>query len=106
MELRAQGNPFSLTHHEVWEVDEFEERLRKGGKYLYGTTGLPIATQNLTTEEARWMLNEQLLVMTDAAYALTRYGYVTDEEGVIRRFTFRLAQLLLFNVISDLEELD
>ena len=101
-----QGIPIRLTHHEVWEVEEFEERLRKGNKYHYDSTGLPVATKNLSVQESQWMLNEQLLVMCDAAYALTRYGYVTDEEGVIRRFTFRLAQLLLFNVISDLEELD
>jgi hypothetical protein len=103
---RDLGNPIRLQHHEVWEVDEFEARLRLGKKYIMGPSGLPIATQNLSHEEAQWMLNEQLLVMSDHAYAITRYGYVTDEEGVIKRFTFRLAQLLLFNVISDLEDLD
>lgn len=96
----------TLQHHEVWEVEEFEASLQKGGHYLYGTTGLPIATQNLTPRQSRWMLNEQLLVMCDAAYALTRYGWVTSEEGVIMRFNFRMAQLLLFNVIADLEECD
>ena len=105
-ELRSQGNPLSLTQHEVWEVDEFEERLQRGGKYIYDSTHRPIGVQNLTAEESQWMLNEQLMVMSDHAYAITRYGYVTDEEGVIRRFTFRLSQLLLFGVISDMEDLD
>ena len=87
-------------------MDEFEERLRKGNKYIYDDTGLPIRTQNLSPEESRWMLNEQLLVMCDAAYAITRYGWVTNEEGVITRFKFRLAQQILFNVIADLEDQD
>lgn len=104
--LREQGTPFSLLQRTVPEVDEFEERLARGNKYIYGPTGLPIDTQNLSPEEAHWMLNEQLMVQCDAAYAVTRYGWVSDEEGVIRRFRFRLAQQLLFDVISDLEDLD
>jgi hypothetical protein len=105
-DLRDQGIHHSLHYHEVWEVEDFEERLIKGGKYVYDATHLPIATQNLSTEESRWMLNEQLLVMCDAAYAITRYGWVTSEEGVITRFKFRMAQQLLFNVIADLENCD
>lgn len=104
--IAQQGLPFDIEYHSVAEVDAFEARLRDGGKYIYGASGLAIGTQSLTVEEAQWMRNEQLLVQCDHAYAVTRYGYVVNEEGVIQRFTFRSAQSLLFEVISGLEDDD
>lgn len=52
------------------------------------------------------MLNEQLLVMCDAMYALTRYCFIKDEQNVIRRFDIRIPQMLLYSIICDLEDRD
>lgn len=93
-----------LEYHSVAEVDDFEFHLKRKGKYAYDASGRPDGTQNLEPWESQWMMNERALVMCDAAYALTRYGFVKDEENVIRRFEFRMGQRMLFEIISDLEE--
>lgn len=71
--------------------------------YSFDSRGGAESLQNLTLFEQDWILNEQLLVMCDAMYALKNYMFVKDEENVIRRFDPRLPQQLLFDIISDLE---
>jgi hypothetical protein len=93
-----------LEYHSTSEVDAFERDLIKQGKYLYDEVGRPCGTQNLTARDSHWMLNEQLLVMCDAAYYLTRYAYLRNEEGVVQRFRFRVPQRIYFDIICDLEE--
>ena len=93
-----------LEYHTVAEVDDFERALIRDNKYLYDEFGRPHSTQNLTEFDRHWMLNEQLLVMCDAPYALTRYCFVKNEENIIGRFSFRVPQRLLFDIICDLEE--
>ena len=97
---------FTPVRHSVEEVAAFEQWLKDEGKYVYDDSGLPLATCNLAPWESQWMLNERCLVMADAHYAVTRYCYVIDEEGVIKRFSFRVAQQILFNIIADLEARD
>jgi hypothetical protein len=92
-----------LTYHSVSQVEEFESRLRESAKYTYNESGKPNGTLNLTTEEAQWMSNEQALCVCDAAYFLTRYAFLRDEEGIIKRFSFRVPQRLYFDIICDLE---
>jgi len=94
----------SLEYHTVAEVEEFELRMAKSGKYLLGEMGQPIATRDLNDFERAWMLNEQLLVLCDAAYFLTRYAFLRSEEGVIQRFKFRVPQRIYFDIVCDLEE--
>jgi hypothetical protein len=103
---RDQGNPFHIKYHETWEIDEFEAYLHHNNKYTYDDQSNPIGVKNLSAEDARFILNEQILMQCDAAYAMTRYCYVIDEVGRIARFNFRLAQAILFDVISDLENKD
>jgi hypothetical protein len=97
---------FYPQYHTSSDIDNFEEDLKRKGKYVLSKEGVPIATQNLTPADKRWILNEQALVMCDAAYALTRYGWVIDEEGTVMRFHFRVAQKVLFEIIADLESRD
>lgn len=94
----------TLEPHSPEEVDEFEAILRRENKYTYDEFGRPNGTQNLDDFHIAWMLNEQLLVLCDARYALTRYCWVKDEENIIRRFTFRVAQELIYEIICDLED--
>jgi hypothetical protein len=96
----------SLERHTPDEVDAFESHLVRKSLYTYDDLGRPSGTRNLSDFERDWMLNEQLLTLCDAEYFLTRYCIVKDEENVIRRFEFRVAQRVIFDVISDLEARD
>lgn len=95
---------FTPEYHSVNEVIEFEKRLQDGGKYIYDPAGLPIGTQNLTSDDARWMQNEQALIQCDAAYFFTRYCFLRSEEGIVERFHFRVPQRIYFDIICDLQE--
>lgn len=97
---------FFPQYHSRDEIDDFERQLKRNKKYQYSKDGLPIALQNITANDKQWILNEQCLVMSDAAYAITRYGWLIDEEGNVCRFNFRVAQRVLFDIISDLEDRD
>jgi hypothetical protein len=92
--------------HTVEEVTAFDDHLRRQGMYVYNDSGAPASVQSLTQFERDWMLNEQVLVMSDADYFLTRYAYIKDEQNNIHRFSFRIPQRLLFEIISDLESRD
>lgn len=104
--LVIAAREFGVTpeRHSVLEVDQFDTYLRERGKYIYDDLGRPVGTQNLSDFDHAWMINEQILCMCDARYALERYCYVKDEQNVIRRFEFRIPQLLLYSIICDLEE--
>jgi hypothetical protein len=97
---------FTPVPHTIDEVAAFEEHLRASAKYQYDENGQPCGCVNLAPWEVQWQLNERCLVMVDAMYALTRYCFVIDEEGVIKRFVPRVAQQILFNIIADLESRD
>jgi hypothetical protein len=97
---------FDVTYHSVAEVAEYETWLKDQKRYIYDDEGRPLACQNLEPWERQWQLNERVLVMADADYAVTRYCFVVDEEGTIRRFAFRIAQQILFGIISDLEAME
>lgn len=98
---------FSPVRHSVEEVAAFESWLSDEHRYVLDADGRPAAVvADLAPWERQWMLNERCLVMCDADYGVTRYGFVIDEEGVIRRFAFRIAQAILFGIIADLEHAD
>lgn len=92
-----------LEPHSLADVDSFEDHLKRHNKYVLDVNGRPTGTQNLTQFEHDWILNEQLLVMNDASYALTRYCFLKDDDGVIHRFNFRVPQRIFYDIISDLE---
>ena len=74
--------------------------------YTYGDTGAPDGVQNLSQFEHDWMLNEQALCLCDASYFLTRYAFLKNEENVVQRFTFRVPQLIYFDILCDMEDHD
>jgi hypothetical protein len=88
------------------EIDSFNARLEREGKFLYDDTGKPEAVTDLSPADKEFIRHNQALVLCDAAYALTRFCYVRDEEGIIKRFKFRVPQQLLWDIICDLEEKD
>jgi hypothetical protein len=97
---------FVPVRHSIDEVEAFETWLTDESRYILDADGRPCSVHHLDAWERQWMLNERCLVMCDADYAVTRYGFVIDEEGVIRRFAFRIAQAILFGIIGDLESRD
>ena len=104
--LASREFDFTPEYHSTEEVDEFERYLVRNDKYKYNDMGVPESTQNLSDLDREWMLNEQTLCICDAAYALTRYCFIKNEQNIIGRFSFRIPQKLLFDIICDLEERD
>jgi hypothetical protein len=88
------------------EIDAFNAKLEREGKIIFDATGKPKGTTDLSPSDAQFIKQNQALIMCDAVYALTRFCYIKDEEGVIQRFRFRVPQHLLFDIICDLEERD
>lgn len=103
IEVAQQDFGVALEYHSISEVEQFEDHLSKHGMYVYDGQGRVEGTQNLTEFERDWILNEQLLCMCDAEYALTRYCFVKNEQNVIERFTFRVPQQILYHIICELE---
>jgi hypothetical protein len=97
---------FLPTYHSVQEVDNFEKQLTDKNKYMRDDSGKIVGMQGLTARDRWWIENEQILVQCDAAYFLTRYSWVRDEENIIRRFNFRAPQKMIFDIICDLEKRD
>src|SRR6266403_150722 len=104
LEEARKQHGFLPVRHSPEEVDQFERHLRDHNKYLLDDKGNPIGTQNLSPDESRWILNEIILCTCDAHYALTRYVFLIDRQGVVMRFVPRVAQEILFGIIADLEE--
>lgn len=107
---------FRPTYRTIEEVDWFENHLRKtyGSFYDEAERRKPEKPHEFLKEalsdrlqqwEVNWMLNERLLSMSDAAYALTRYCWIKSEQNVIQRFYFRVAQKIIFDIIADLEDI-
>ncbi len=96
---------FTPEYHSVSEVDAFEQHLRDTGHYTYDDSGRPSGVANLAPDDRQWMVNEQVLCQCDAAYFLTRYAYVKNEQNIIERFHFRIPQRLLFDIICELESM-
>src|SRR5271170_3120330 len=93
-------------YHSIAEVEAFEDHLQRGNFYHFDTVGKPDSLVNLTAFESAWIANEQLLVLCDAAYALTRYCYIKDEQNIIRRYEHRVPQRILYDIICELDASD
>jgi hypothetical protein len=82
------STPFE--YHSVEEVDNFEAYLRQNNMYqFHPATGLPSGTQNLSDFARRWMLNEQVLCLCDASYALSRYCNTPEAPVWMADLTFK-----------------
>lgn len=104
--LAIASKEFNIVpeYHTVEEIDLFERHMTRKAKYTYDDLGRPNGVCDLTDFEQQWMLNEQVLVLCDAAYFLTRYCYLRDETNTVTRFKFRVPQYIYFEIICDLEE--
>ena len=120
----TQELKFGLEYHSPEEVKTFNEELERGYADAYDTArsaaaGVtePVRTfrvemlkqladpkkPRLSADHVRFIQNERALVMCDAAYFLTRYYYVLDEQNIRRLYKFRAGQRILFEVIAEME---
>jgi hypothetical protein len=116
---------FVPEYHSASEVDAFTEKLERRYAPVYEAaqaaaqgskepsqifqTTLYKALCNpgepkLSADEVRFMQNERALCACDAEYFVSRYYYIQDDENNIRRFSFRPAQRILFDVMAELED--
>src|SRR5512146_2520743 len=89
-------------YHSVDEVDKFTQYLSKWEKF--NSSGQLYFSRDLTPKEFRFITNERVLCMCDAAYELTRYAHLSDETDSNVRYKSRDTQKVYFHVISHLEE--
>jgi len=101
LEIATSELKYRLEYHSVGEVDRFNSLMDEAMKL--DSSGKPFFSRNLTQAEYQFIENEKVLCACDAAYALTRYCYISDESNNSVRFKFRGAQTILFSVISELE---
>lgn len=87
--------------HDIGEVTEFIEHLEKSTRL--DDSSRPFFTRELERWEYHFIENERAYCQCDAAYWLTRYAWISDENNNAVRFQFRGAQPVLFGVISELE---
>ncbi len=102
LDMAAEQLGYRPEYHSTAEVDKFEEHLRRWEKY--NAAGQLYFSRNLTPQEYRFISNERILCMCDAAYFLTRYARVSDETDTSVRFRFRDTQKIYFAVVAALEE--
>lgn len=122
--LAGEHLGFRLEYHSPGEIDDFEAKLAvnhpneyaqarraaQGAEHpardiqvvLTRLLANPLDPK-LTADEVRFIRNERALCMCDAAYFLTRYYWILNDEGVLMRFRFRSGQTILFNCIAELE---
>ncbi len=117
---------YHLEYHSPGDIDDFERRLEQRYADSYAQAraaaqGTEDATKSfqiaisrlladpanprLTRDEVRFIENERALIQCDAAYFLTRYYWILDRENMKKRFTFQAGQKILFDVISEMEQL-
>lgn len=106
---------FRPTYHSIEEIDKFERDLRRRYEsfYIEAEKKKPdkpheflkfALSDRLQKWERDFMMNEILLSMCDAAYALTRYCWIKADNNIIQRFSFRVAQKMIFDIVADLED--
>jgi len=115
LELARDEYGFTPVYHSIEEIDKFERDLRRRYEsfYLEAEKKKPdkphehlkdILSDRLQKWEVDFMMNEIILSMCDAAYAMTRYAWIKNEKNIIQRFYFRVAQKMIFDIVADLED--
>lgn len=101
LDLAREELGWMPEYHSAEEVDKFIAHLDDALKL--DSNGKSYFSRDLTAAEFRFIENEKYLSACDAAYALTRYYYISDENNNSVRFKFRGAQPIYFAVISEIE---
>jgi hypothetical protein len=124
LELASESLGFIPEYHSPSEIETFNAQLAR--KYGAEYTAAARAAQGvkepqqafqtlllrllcnpqdpkLNADEVRFMQNERAMVMSDAAYFMTRYYWILNDEGMLMQFKFRSGQKILFNVVAELE---
>ena len=115
---------FKLEYHSPSEIDTFQEQMERMYAQIYATANAASqsskepsqAYQNvltkalcnpdspvLTKEQVRFMDDERALCACDAAYFMTRHYWIQNDENNLQRYSFRVAQRVLFDIMAELE---
>lgn len=101
---KEYGIDFSQYTYASEDIDSFNAKLKREGKFLYDETGAPAAVDRLSAADNEFILHNQVNVLCDAMYYLTRFAYLKNEENIIERFKIRVPQRIYFEIICELEE--
>lgn len=101
LDFAAETLGYRPERHSTNEIDKFNEHLHQWERY--NAQGQLYFSRDLTKQEFRFIENESVMCACDAAYFLTRYAYLSDENDLSVRFKFRETQKVYFTVISELE---
>lgn len=124
LDLARQELGFPLEYHSPEDIDTFNWTLeRKYPDAFAAAHAAAMGTEDsvktfrvhilralsnpenprLSRDEVHFIQNERALIMCDAAYFLTRYYWVLDEQNIRRLYKFRAGQRILFDVIAEME---
>lgn len=110
LDFFATQNGWMPVRHSFDEVRNFTEYIKKvvklesNSKSTWISSIAPMTDQR-KAEIRRWIENEQVLCGLDSSYWESRYAYVTDEAGIIKKFKNRRSQDVFDSIIGYLEEL-
>jgi len=109
LEAFAASEGWTPQYHTQEEIDEFKAyldsivTLGSNSKGAWIESVKPISA-NRQKEVARWIENEIVMCAINSGYFESRYAYITDECGTVRKFQNRKSQEVLDSVIADLED--
>ncbi len=109
LEAFEKSEGWMPVYHTLDEVNEFKDYIDSIVTFGSNTKGSWISevkplSAKRQTEVARWIQNEQALCAIDSGYFESRYAYITDECGMVRKYKNRKSQEVLDSVIADLED--
>src|ERR1700722_16311669 len=95
--------------HSLGEVLDFNENLNKILRFESNSKfSWPILTRNISENYRKkikqWVENEQVMCALDSDYWQTRYAYVVDEGGNLKKFQNRKSQEVFDQIIAQFDE--
>lgn len=117
---------FSLEHHSVSDIEDFNSRLEERYASAYAAARKASQAQRepegpfqaailreladpenprLSSDEIRFIQNERALSICDSRYWLERYYWVKSQDRGIVRYVPRAAQEIFMNVVAELQTL-
>jgi hypothetical protein len=105
----AAENGWMPQPHTLGEVEDFKERVAsfvKLGSHSKGSwiEEIKPMTERLRKEIRRWIENEIVLCGLDSNYWESRYAYLVDEGGQVKKFKNRRSQDVFDSIVGHLEE--
>ena len=109
LEAFEKSEGWMPQYHTLEETEEFKAYIdsivtiesNSKGSWIQEVKPISVKRQK---EVTRWIENEIAMCAIDSGYFESRYAYITDECGTVRKFQNRKSQEVLDSVIADLED--